>query len=146
MKNLSEIELAYLAGLTDGEGCLTMQDNGTGCIRPVYQLIMSDEDTVQWVADIAETPARRFAKHRALPHHKDQFRMKLTGERAVELTTALHPYLRIKKNQAEVFMEWMTTKHVKNPERDIVRLNLKNRIHALNDDRRPAHMELRSNG
>ena len=58
--NLSDIELAYLAGLTDGEGCLTMQDNGTGCVRPIYQLIMTDEALVQWVSDILGTPMRGF--------------------------------------------------------------------------------------
>lgn len=142
-KNLSETELAYLAGLTDGEGCLTFSDNGTGCIRPLYQIIMTDEAIVRWVGDILGVYTRQFAKHRALPHHKDQFKVRLTGERAVIFLKLIHPYLRVKRPQAEVLIAWLDTKHMKNPERDLTRKEMKKQIHILNDDRRPAHMEYR---
>lgn len=135
--NLTELELAYLAGLLDGEGCFSFSDNGANCIRPLVQLIMTDEEIVNWVGSVWGAKVTQFARHRALPHHKPQFRVQVTGEKAVEFCKSIYPYLKVKKKQAELHIEWMVTKSMENAQsRNALRANLKARSHLLNDDRR----------
>lgn len=139
LDDLSETDKAYLAGLIDGEGCLIMDGASDRMIRPKLQLIMTDQTLVEWVGHVWGTPVRRFAKHRAQPHHKDQFRTTLTGMRAVDAIRVIYPYMRLKQRQADIFVEWSKTSARLKVDREWVqalRLDLKRQMHVLNDDRR----------
>lgn len=139
LDDMSETDKAYLAGLIDGEGCLMLSQAQT-TIRPKLQLIMTDQALVEWVASIWGTTVTSFAKYRALPHHKPQFRTTLTGERAVVAIEYIEPYMRLKRSQAHLFREWLALGDARlakdRPRIRAAREELKIKMHALNDDRR----------
>lgn len=85
---MTEIELAWLAGLLEGEGCFSVRkDRDT----PTVEVKMTDLDVINRVAMLmgrTVTPVPP-ANDRCLP----QYRARLQGEPARELMRALLPYM-----------------------------------------------------
>lgn len=85
---MTEIELAWLAGLLEGEGCFSYRaDRGV----PTVEVKMVDLDVINRVAvlvrrKVTPIPARREG-------WQVQYRVKIHGEPARELMRALLPYM-----------------------------------------------------
>lgn len=87
--------LAYLAGLFDGEGCITRTND-----HPIVQIGMTDEPVMRWVAEIGGT--LRVEDHPNRGNRKPLYRWRLlAGSDVREFLWALFPYLRVKRTQAE---------------------------------------------
>jgi hypothetical protein len=110
--NLSNSDAAYLAGLVDGEGCVSAwhrkaysenrerNPSAMGGVR----IEMCAPDLVQWVRSITglgkvyHLPARRVT-------HKDSWLWQPGLRESAQFLEALLPYLRLKRRQALLVIE-----------------------------------------
>jgi len=110
----------YIAGLFDGEGCITLSKNSRlqeKCKTPTYTLRarvrMTDENTIRWLHSViggkfysARNPPGRLITS---PNSKPYFEWGVAGVNAVDFLKQIHPYLRLKKPQAEVAFKFGKT-------------------------------------
>lgn len=89
-------DIAYIAGLFDGEGCIT--ENGKGFF--VAQIGMTDEPVIRWVARLGGTVRIEAGPNRG--NRKPLYRWRLMAANDVQaFLRAIHPYLRVKQSAAE---------------------------------------------
>lgn len=86
-------EIAYIAGLFDGEGCVT-RANG----RPIVQIGMTSEPVIAWLAEIGGTVRIEQPPGNRKPLHRWRI---LAANEVEEFLRAIYPYLRVKQQDAE---------------------------------------------
>ncbi len=94
---MTDLELAWLAGLLEGEGCFDSHRN-----QPRIRLKMSDPDTIIRAATLmgaAWHPDRRSHETAARTGHRPLYVTALTGVRAIALMTLLLPHLSARRTQ-----------------------------------------------
>ena len=103
--HLSETEKAYLAGIVDGEGCITMNRYIKRGAVPVYRLFVEIANTSpalkKWLDE--RFPEKTYWRTGVRQGWKDIYRWSLSGNRQVMVfCREITPYLVIKKEQAEL--------------------------------------------
>jgi hypothetical protein len=107
------VEAAYLAGLLDGEGHISVNRTRTGpsakackrgyAYRSQIMLTMTDEKLVRWVhalTGLGTVAALRQTNSR----HRPAWRWTVWSREASTVARAILPYLRLKKPQAEALI------------------------------------------
>lgn len=108
VNHCSETEMAYVAGLVDADGCLTIVSDTF--LRPSVQVIMTDYDTIKWLADKFGTVVTDFRKgNKVSDYHKDQYLFKLSGKRCGKFCELISPHMITKKKQAEMVIAFCET-------------------------------------
>ncbi|MGF6692968.1 hypothetical protein M2318_003045 [Metapseudomonas resinovorans] len=97
---LSDLDLAYLAGLIDGEGCFSIQKTPAASrYFPILSVGMTHHPTMQWYTD------KLGALLDTIPPEHDGYlpklRARVSGKRLVALCALLVPFLITKREQAE---------------------------------------------
>lgn len=110
---ISDVDLAYAAGLIDGEGTIGITELAPGGARPdgrcsrkspqhrIYAAVtMTEPAAILWLhvtfgGHFQALKARR-------PHHKPTFRWSATSQTAAEVCDLIAPYLKVKRAQAEI--------------------------------------------
>lgn len=88
------VTIGYLAGLLDGEGCITLNNK---CWR--VQIAMTDECLIRWLGEIGGTVRERSVTGRRRPC----WRWLLMRQAEVaEFLSAMLPHLRVKREQAAI--------------------------------------------
>ena len=125
------MDLAYAAGIVDGEGCFNVGRCRTSFI-PRILVVNTDERLGHWLSrtfggDVKKTVVKN------KPNWKPRYTWRLSNSRALNLAESLMPYLKLKKAQATVFCAWRDTQET---EGLLVRRKMyevfKERIAALN--------------
>ena len=104
-----ETALAYLAGLFDGEGSVNIfkQPNKKERITPRHFLeigiINTHKGVLQWVL---ETFGGRFGLEQDPARHHRTWRWRASSSEACDVLLAILPYLRVKKEQAELAIDF----------------------------------------
>ena len=117
MLELSEKELAYIAGIVDGEGCITVRSPAKGDasypVSMTFFIANTDISLLNWLLDRIcggvswnETPVQT----------KPYWRLVFPVAFGEELLRALLPYLIVKKPQAELMLKIRDAYHA-NPVR-----------------------------
>jgi hypothetical protein len=89
---MSEIELAWLAGLLEGEGTFGTVRRATGQVAPIVKVKMTDLDVIQRAQGIMGI--RRYTIEKvSQPQYKPQYLIRLTGKRAAALMLVLLPHM-----------------------------------------------------
>ena len=110
---INKIEKAYLAGLFDGEGSISIvhqrsprKDNPEHRIhRLVVMIGMTDKPPIQKLYDafkfgcFDEKPIKS-------PNHKTIYRVTMCGKQGLKFLETLYPFLIVKKERAEIGMEF----------------------------------------
>jgi hypothetical protein len=108
----------WLAGFVDGDGCITVgrrqgragRKNDRWYFQTLVQIINTDEDVMQLIAHRLETKCAPFTPYSDNParseNWKPAYRVSLYGNKARWLCKMLLPYLRVKRNQAEIVANW----------------------------------------
>jgi hypothetical protein len=134
-------ELCYLAGLFDGEGCITISlAKGKKRRQPMHLLVcalaMTDEAAVR---AYHEKFGGQFDGPVKRPRRQPQWRWRVSANDALKFIKTLQPYLRVKAAQARVGVEFQEDK----PRTLICTLNelnrregLRQKIHSLNGNKR----------
>lgn len=136
--NLGAMELAYLAGLFDGEGSVSIALlKGKRRQQPMHalsvQMAICDAAAVARLHRAFSGDLRKERKRKG--HHQTSWRWRVQGKRAVNALKALLPYLSIKLPQALLGIEFYETKtrYHRTPEHEIFRReSYRQRMWALN--------------
>lgn len=111
-KELTNEEAAWLAGLIDGDGCLTYSnDKRNGAIRPILSIANTHENTMKWIHKRLELSKLIKSKDNWRP----RFSIGISAFRTLKyLLLQIAPYLRIKKKQAKLMLEFIEVKIQRN--------------------------------
>lgn len=98
----------YLAGIIDGEGCITIVRTGKGSHELRVDVRMTTKEAVKAFKDRygdlgTYKDAHSYSK---LPNRKPVYRWYVAGKDAGDVLSELWPYLRIKSKQAEIALEF----------------------------------------
>lgn len=113
---LDETTVAYLAGLTDGDGCIyCTHTNRRKTTYPNVCWAMTDKGTIEWIADLIRARAVVTNNHTNLRRgrtswgrssFKVQWKTQVAGSRARLICERMLPYLRTKRQQAELVLRF----------------------------------------
>src|SRR5215472_11663709 len=86
---MREIDIAWLAGYLEGEGCFSSHYT---CYCEL-QVSSTDKDVIDKVAGLIGAPVHTHKKRLLNPHWKQQWITRLGGRRAVEIMKIILPYM-----------------------------------------------------
>jgi len=150
LSKVTPIDLAYLAGFVDGEGCFFIGkfntvSKPTGNVYKNYHCILkisnNCQSVLQWIND---TFGGRTTLHNKKTKSADRnfitYDCYFTGNCLTELANLLLPYLKIKQKQAEVMIQMRETFPTSgsrgptrpSPETEELRTHLHKEMHRLN--------------
>jgi hypothetical protein len=119
MGNQQETDLAYLAGILDGEGCIHLsfragKTEGKGNFNRRVQITNTSAVLVDFVTEFLTTQEIPFYvqwnRHVGKNHRPYATIMLSKLEGIKKFLSALLPYLRIKKRQAELMLEFVDSR------------------------------------
>lgn len=91
----SDIDIAWAAGLIEGEGCFTKH---TG--HPYLLLDMTDKDVIEKLYSIFPNGTIRGPyNHKNKPHHKPRWRFDAFGTKCITIMKAVYPYMCERRKQ-----------------------------------------------
>ena len=94
--NISDTDLAYIAGYFDGEGCVLI--NGTSTIQ--ITIVNTYKPTLEWLKSLFNgSVSERYIQKEV---HRVSYSWQLSGNNACIFLETLLPFLREKKKQAEL--------------------------------------------
>ena len=107
---MTENDVAYLAGLIDGEGSIyyrkTKQRRNTRPGKPVHnvtvirlEIAMTDKDTVKWCHDTFKCGS--FGERKVKPGMKRQWRWRVAHRDCLEICIAVWPHIKNKLHKIE---------------------------------------------
>lgn len=124
--NKDPIDLAYLAGFVDGEGTIGLYSNGwkknrknpSRGFRCVFQIVNTNKDIIEWIKNflgtsfITKRDPRDGKEH--LIKNRERYILTLSSVQNVgEICRVILPYLKIKKRQAELMVEYCNNHKVR---------------------------------
>ncbi len=113
MKSLTSTDWAWLAGFVDGEGSIYLRLEGRKRVKPYHHLRIQITNTRK---DVLELIAFKFGGHvntqGRIPNagRKPVYRWNAAAKQAEIILKNLYPYLILKKDQAEIGIEFLKTK------------------------------------
>jgi hypothetical protein len=128
-----DVELAYTAGLLDGEGCLSLAsrnvDIGRRWVKVVCEINNTKPEVLFWIVSLLDY-GRVYEKPRK---YGKTYTLCFNATESRKLIPRLQPYLIIKQEQAKLLVEYFevidTMKNTKDPKRkelvDAIHLKLK---------------------
>lgn len=95
---------AYIAGIIDGEGCISLSNPRPrdGCSEHVLRVGMCDKRVIYYLR--RATGVGRIQKPRVLPSGRVCWTWNVSIRPAVQVLQQLLPFLRVKKEQARLFI------------------------------------------
>lgn len=99
--NVMETDVAYLAGLFDGEGCVSVTTHRKGDATYTTRTLVfsqNDKNLCDLFTNILGV-GRVYRVARANERRKDHYQWRVNGKDAVRAAFLLLPYLRLKKEQ-----------------------------------------------
>lgn len=115
-KDYTIAQLAYLAGLIDGEGCFIIgayaknPKTGTPHFHTTIQLSSVDECVIDWlVENFGGKKSFYTAKQTPKNSRRAVFRWTIWSDHVKHVCQVILPYLVIKKNQAEIMIQMRDT-------------------------------------
>jgi hypothetical protein len=107
--SMSEQDKAYLAGIIDGEGCITIsrgvhkKQNNNVYYQAVLHVANTDKRMIDWIIEITGLGSYHRGKHH--PPRKVWYRWAVRSAAACEVVRTVYPYLVCKQRQADVLLE-----------------------------------------
>lgn len=103
IKPLAELDYAYLAGFIDGDGCFSITKSGhwNHCVK----VGGAYNSTVEDVIELAVRSGGTY-------HHlksRNCWQVQWQGSKTRLIVEAIKPYLRIKRQQADIMLEYLST-------------------------------------
>jgi len=132
---ISETDKAYLAGLIDADGYITIKKT-RNTFYPNVGVAQTKFEALEWMAEkLNATVSFHTRKHKGKPgYHLKQMIVRLHGTRAQLLCRVLLPYLKIKRKQAEIILRFPCDMRSTGltPEINILRATMRNEIQGMN--------------
>lgn len=141
----TEAEWAYLAGLFDGEGCVTLrmtrkESRKSAYLEGNFTIVNTHEGVIDWL--VATFGGKKFKSSKPRKAYwKQGYTWYCTPQQGCILLTKMLPYLRIKRAQAEVFIQAIAllknnrTRRLLSEDEKTLRQTLVTELKRLNDRR-----------
>lgn len=149
-KNLNSTDIAYLAGLFDGEGNINiyqLKAGKSGRVTNSYELSVAIYNThrpvIDWLYENfgGYVQTKSYGKTNSFKSHwKDNYTWKIGANKALEFLEMVRPFLRIKDQQADVAIKFQFAKSHRKRVRDGFATKITPELYKLYDD---SYMELR---
>ena len=98
---LEEVEKAYVAGIVDGEGTVTlMKHHKNETHIPFVGIANNSLELLKWIKSLAG--GNICSKKKRLPHHNDSYVLNIRQDRALRFLNEIKQYLIIKRRQADL--------------------------------------------
>lgn len=142
---MTETEIAYLAGIIDGEGCFfiglfrTKATHDLLNYHTYIKISNTDQNLMKWIKEKANSTNN--TQHRCTRislKERDIYNAQIGGQTLDELLPKIYPYLIVKRKQCEVMMRMRSTFVYKR------RLQKKEISHETHDIRYQCYLEMRS--
>ena len=139
MKDLTERDLAYLAGLVDGEGSIFISRAGQyQSLQLTLTISNTSKAMIDWLVDVCMF--RRTSIYRSNKSTRDVYRAGLTQSEARDMLEKLEPYLVAKREQAQVVLKYFIMKgrigrFTYTDEEEALRLLAREKLQELNGGR-----------
>jgi len=102
--NLSQEESAYIAGIVDGEGCLSFRKEKNESITPLLSVCNTNEEIIQFLKNKFDWGYKGYRDNR---REKPKWILEMRGmTKLVPLILCLEKYLIIKREQAKLIKEF----------------------------------------
>ena len=135
----TELDISYIAGLFDGEGCVQCKQRmetkkkhkGPGTRRTkvwriTVEMSMTDESVIRWVHEVLGVGTVNLnIKNKSpssKPHWKDQWRWRCTHRDALYVAKLLWPYAQTKLHKLEEIIDHYDAANGSKPSADIIYL------------------------
>ena len=106
-----KLDRKYLAGLIDGEGCFGIDKRLRGkrwiCLTPNFQFSNTHKEIVEDLKDTFGIGTINLSKHPNRPNYKPCWNYRVNGFAVKKVIKYVLPYLRIKKEQAELVLKFI---------------------------------------
>ena len=100
---MKEAEKAYLAGIIDGEGTVTLAKNRkTETPSPSVTVANNNLELLEWIKGLVGGTIISKKKHKA--HHSDSYAWAMRSDKAIQLLKDIRQYLIVKKPQADLII------------------------------------------
>jgi len=97
---------AYLAGLIDGEGTITVVKEVKGTARPTLVIVNTNKEVLQWVKDNLNQ-GNLYNKGHEKEGWKDRWAWSSRGKHIKPILENILPFLKIKHQQAKLVLEFI---------------------------------------
>lgn len=155
---MSEVQKAYVAGLMDSDGCITVAKQSpsktsrakTDLHYALATVTNTNEAMMRWLKDnvggaYSNRTTGRFKQLHIDNNWKDRYEWRVTGKKAEKFLEDIQPYLVIKRKQCELAMsigklrEQLNVRMGETLSQEVVekREQVKQEIHRLNKKGRP---------
>lgn len=149
---MKPVDASYIAGLLDGEGSIFISKNNPKVGYPYYKLVVviynTHEPTIRFIHSLCCGGVYRFrtagTDHRGIKTNRDIWKWYIDNNEAKKFLRKVLPYLRIKKDQAKLALEFLNilkkgyggfSTRLLSLEEVSSRDSFKNRISSLNHGR-----------
>ena len=103
---MTETEIAYLAGMIDADGTITLLKNSKATtLKPKLQVSNTDTRIMDWL--MLKIPEGIVNKRKKQPRHKIAYLWRLEGLRILEILKRLQPHLIIKINRCGTLISFV---------------------------------------
>lgn len=102
IKQLSNVDAAYLAGLIDGEGTVALSHSNSNHRSPSVSIANTDYTLVEWPMQITGVGfiCKKGTATKKKSHHLDSYIYAVHYDNALELLGQIYPYLKNKSKRA----------------------------------------------
>ena len=142
-QNITVAELAWLAGIIDGEGSIGAMsqhhktENKTSTYRIRLRVTNTHKGLIEWlrlkIGFGTISPIKKVKEH-----YKQGYELSWTNQRAINIIRQIYPYMIIKRVQAEIAFEFDETLKTRmwplSEEIVETRKRLRDRLFAINND------------
>ncbi len=113
MKNYTTEDIIYLAGFFDGEGHIGLSSKSTGCYTEHVHIGNTNKLVLDWIeskfgGNIRDGQKRGTIGKTGVRCNNDSFVWELNSYSINKVLSELVPYLKVKKEQAEVMINYLT--------------------------------------
>ena len=104
IRSISPIDLAYIAGIVDGEGYIGLinQESGKRRIALRLTVVMNNHAVMRWLCKTTGLGALKREPRHIRGNRQESYRWQVTCRQAAHLLMALYPFLKVKRQQAEI--------------------------------------------
>lgn len=115
---MKKIDIAYLAGIIDGDGCISIQKNsGVKSYRVIITVVQRDMPLIEYLFETFGGSVNAISVNRKFK--KDYYlRWVITDKKAHTLLKLCLPYLKLKKKQAFIAYNLLKLKRFKGAKQD----------------------------
>jgi hypothetical protein len=99
---LTEAEVAYTAGIIDGEGCLTAYMRPNGAIEIRVDVVNTSRELLDWLQ--SRWGGKIYTRKSVNARHKPQYACEIRRAAAIDMLRDVRPFLVAKAQQADVMI------------------------------------------